>query len=248
MNGTRNDCMIDQDCDLYFTFLKNGLPYTVYNFQKVELFSTREDAIAGTNIIHTITSGDITEVTTGKYRYTAPITQTGLFEIGTFFDRVYIYPESNSPLWNDPVYKNINTFNIRATDLITPPANHEKTNVYLNMFDVIDLPQKGDVITVRMNVPYAWYGNDLIQQEEETFRIDSSGTVTMPLIETETLTEDTFGTETGETRQVYYEIKISGKLFAKVSVPKGVGSINFKDLPQIVTSESTPNDIDVGLK
>lgn len=89
-----------------------------------------------------------------------------------------------------------------------------------------------------MNTDYAWYGNDFIEKEDEKFTVNSEGavgrtvggvfTAGMDLIETTTLTEDTF-TETGDEREVYYVIDIVGRYFIKFKVPRGTIQGNFAD-------------------
>ncbi len=99
----------------------------------------------------------------------------------------------------------------------------------------MDNPQEGDRVVVRMNVKRAWYGKDFIESEEEIFRANDQGQVLgqdgqvgMLLIETETLTNDTF--PSGED-VVYYTFNILDKYYFKKTIPKGTLQVNFKDLP-----------------
>ena len=81
-NGTRNDCIIDQDCDLQYVFTKNNIPYTPQSFTKVEIYEDYDDALNSTNILETITT--ITELDTGRFGYTASAQSIAK----TYFDKV----------------------------------------------------------------------------------------------------------------------------------------------------------------
>lgn len=220
-NGTRDNATTDQLIDLYFQFLKNGTAFDAYEVQQVKIYDTQADAEADTNAIQTISAGSITKVDTGKYHYVV----NELSSAGTYFDRIFLIPEANDSVWDNS--QAINPFYVRMEQYGgAAPGSHEKVRIYLNLFDILDNPQENDCVKVRMNVSYALYGNDFIEQEEEEFTADSEGQVVMDLIETTTLTEDTF-TETGDERYVYYTANIIGKYFIKFRVPRGTVQANF---------------------
>lgn len=230
-NGSRNDGYTDTPTDLYFNFYLNGSLYDPYDFNQVKIYNTKEDAQNDTNAIETITSANITKISTGRYYYVA----SALASIGTYFDRVFIYPTVSYGLWtNDNA---ITPFYIREEIYGgAAPSSHERVRVYLNLFDIIDNPQEGDCVKIKMNKTSALYGNDFIEQEIETFKANSDGQVcrkdengnyTLPgmdLIETDTLTDDTY--PNGDD-QIYYQIDIIGKYFINFQVPKGLLQVNF---------------------
>jgi hypothetical protein len=232
-NGTRSDGYTDTPTDLYFQFLKrinyNLENYSAHEVKKVEIFSTMEDAEAGTSVIQTIQPANITEVSTGKYYYVAD----ALSSVGTYFDKILLTPDEG---WSDRSF--INPFYIRLQDYTgSTPGSHERCRVYLNLFDIVDNPQEGDRVVVRMNVQQAWYGKDFIESEEEVFYANAAGQILgqddeigMLLLETDTLTSDTFpNTDT----EVYYIVNVLDKYFYKKTIPRGTLQSNFKDLPDV---------------
>ena len=82
-NGIREDALIDQPIDLFYCFFKDGIAFDADDILRVEIYSTINDAQAGTNIIETIdndtgvsvndTGATISRFTgqVGKYKYTA---------------------------------------------------------------------------------------------------------------------------------------------------------------------------------
>ena len=60
------------------------------------------------------------------------------------------------------------------------------------------------------------------QVEQKTFEADSTGKVSMTLVDTDGMT----GTH-------HYIVDIGGILKEKVTVPAGSGTINYKDLPRV---------------
>ncbi len=236
-NGTRSDSISSQNVDLEFQFLKNGAAYGGGGLQKVEIYGSEADAIAGTSILETIDStGFFTEVTTGLFGYTATApTQTGGWVAGTYFDRVYVYTEVAGPIWDGgPGRLDINPFYVREETFGgAAPGSHEKVIISLNLFDVLDSPRKGCKVEVEMNVKNARYGTDLIKNEKKVFYSDEDGNVTMTLIETTTLSDDTFP-DTGDNNIVYYKFNIDeGKLVEKRTVTKGLSSVNYFTLPEV---------------
>ena len=224
-NGTRNDSIQNQDIDLYYNFLQNGALFDAYSFDKVEIYPTYADAQAETNIIETIQgTGNITNISTGRYSYTA----SGIATIGTYYDKVYITPTATANQFTD-----INPFYVRQEVYGgATPGTHEKVRIYINVFDILDNAEEDVKAVVRMNVPFAYYGTDIIKQSLERYESDSTGQIVMDLVETDTLTEDTYG-DTGDDRIVHYSIEIGKKYTLNFTVPRGTVSANLLELPVI---------------
>jgi len=233
-NGTRNAGIVNTPTDLTFQHMKLNdsgvfINYSANSVSKVEIYPTEADADAGTNIIETITSGNITEISTGLYSYTI----AALSSTGKYFDKIYLIPDAgvSEKTFTNPFHIVINKYNGYA------PGIKEKCRVYLNLSDIIDNPLEGDKVSVSMNVKEAWYGNEFVKGEEETFRADSEGNILgldgqigMLLIETDTLTADTFpdGDDT-----VYYNFNIADRLYEKRTVTQGLLQAQYKDLPLV---------------
>ena len=93
-NGTRNDSITGQTIDLYFdTTVENEL-FDVYDFQKVRIYESLEDAQADINHIEEIVS--ITNISTGKYSYEMSAVAT----TGTYYDRVFIIFKDGESIWD----------------------------------------------------------------------------------------------------------------------------------------------------
>jgi hypothetical protein len=236
MAGTRDNSIINDTTVLYYQFLKSGLPFSAYEVEKVEIYDNYTDAYNATGAIQTVLPADIIEPSTGKYRYVMNASAT----TGTFFDRIFLIPESGQSTWNPSNSAHINAIYIRTDDASGfLPGPHERVRVFLNIFDITDNPLRGNSVQLRMNAKFAWYGNDFIKQETETLYVNSEGQVLgsdgqvgMNLIETDTLTADT-NIRTGDNIQIYYEINITGKKWEKFFVPAGLGTANWKHLPKL---------------
>lgn len=232
---------LDIDTNLYVNTIKGGLSYDVHRITKVEIYETYEDAVNNTNILQTISEANITKISTetGRYSYTA----NGLSTAGTYFDKPYI-------IFTDSIYADATPFifpfyNIKES-ASPEPSDKESAIVYLNVFDITNKPLFRDNVEVIMNVDGAWYGDDFIKRTTMKFKINSDGNVVRPvtvdgvktyvegmeIIETDTLTADTFS-DSDDDRIVYYEINIGGILKESFTIPKGTVSANYKDLPKI---------------
>jgi hypothetical protein len=223
-NG-RNTAEINVATTLQFQFLLNSDEYSAYQVLRVEIYPTYEDAIAETNIIETIDgTGDIDEVSTGLYSYTA----SALSSPATYYDKIFLIPTDGDGIWDTDdslVSGRIKQFYVRQDQPGgSPPSDKDRVRVFLNIFDIVNTAQKGDTVKVKMNVRHAWYGQDIIKQEVLTFKADAEGIVYMDLIETDTLTEDS-------DTQVYYEFNVAGKANFEKRVPAGPLEADFKDLP-----------------
>jgi len=220
----RYDADINTAITLEFNFTKNNVLFEPLTWTKVEIYDSYADAVNDTNIVETITT--FTNVSTGKVSYSPSNKSIA----DTYFDKIYIVPEAAVATQTF-----ISPFYVKNTASGTPtPSTHEKARIYLNIFDIIDVPQKNDWVKVRMNVKSAWYGNDIIKQEEEIFKADENGLVTMDLIETGTMTADTFA-DTGDDSEVYYKFNIAGKKILQKVIPKGTTSANLIDLSEPTT-------------
>jgi hypothetical protein len=228
MAGTRQNSAVGWDTDLTFILSKDGTPFDALAVTKVEIYDSYEAAVSSdpTGLVETISAtGAISRTAVGTYAYTA----SPIYIVGTYFDKVYITPDANAP---EVTF--ISSFFLRIENYTAEfPGEHEKCKIYLNVFDIMDGVTEGDRVVVRMNVKSAWYGDDLIYNKEEIFRIDAEGRVCnedgsigMDLIETDTLTADT-----GES--VYYNFNIHDRLHISKSVTKGLLQANFKDLPTV---------------
>lgn len=101
----------------------------------------------------------------------------------------------------------------------------ETATVTLNLKSISNGAKEGDRVSVVLCNDYARYENTLIKREFLEFCADSNGIVSMSLIETETMTEDT-----GE--DVYYTLQAFENYYSRsFTVPKGSGTIDFFSLP-----------------
>jgi len=212
MSGTRNNAIENESIVLQYQFLKEGNPFDVETFLKVEIYASLEDAENEVNAIETITS--ITRLDVGLYEYTVSPIST----FGTYFDKVFITPELG-----EPTFTQINSFYVRKGIYGgIAPEGVEKAIIVLSVSDITGSSTKTISVKVKMNQPYAWYNNNYIKQEQQIFDSNGEGIVEMDLIET-----DTLGTE------IHYIVEIDGMLKEKVKVPKGTISANYKDLPRV---------------
>jgi len=230
-NGTRTNSYTDVPTDLYFEFSQDNQLTDAYEVQKVEIYPSATDAANGTNLIETISSGSISNPSTGTYSYTAAILST----VGVYYDKVYAKPTVDLAVRTFTG----NFFVRERTYGGSFPGSHHRVLIYLNVFDILDEAQKGDKVYVQMNTKQAWYGNDLIKGEREIFTINASGQVVqsngdagMYLIETDTLTADTFP-DTGDDNTVYYKLNVAGKFQENFEVPKSYVQANYKELPKV---------------
>ena len=221
--GTRTNGIEGVATELFFEFKKNQQPFSAHEFLRVEIYPTYDDALAGTNIIETIT--DITETDTGVYRYIAsPIENDG-----TYHDKVYLIPEDGYD-----TYEQINTFYIKNEDFGgTTPDDIQVVQINIDANTINAMGFLGLPIEVRMNLNSAKYGKIQIINRNFKYKIGDDGSISFELIETDTMTQDTFP-DTGDDREVYYVFDFGGgKLVETKRVPKGYLELDYADLPNV---------------
>lgn len=237
-NGTRYNGNTIDPTDLTFNFLLNGKDYAPYSADKVEIYGSYDDAENNNNILETIPTGDIViddsnsiPSVNSTCKYTADVLPVS----ATYFDKIYITPRDGMT----PI-SFINSFFIQEYNWGgSTPSDHQRIRVYLNIFDIMDNPQKNAEVVWRLNVKDAWYGKDFIKQEKEIFKADDNGLVTMDIVETDTLLKDTFdltdpnNPTPEELKKLFYRVEIDGRAKYDVRVPKGIVSAQFKDLPEV---------------
>jgi len=231
--GTRSNSSLGQDIQLEFHFTEFGILINVDDFQKVEIYSSESDAEAGTNILETIEgTGAIDNFIIGKFKYIA--SKSFISSPGTFFDKVFIIPKPG-----ESVFTQINKFFVRKSQFGgIAPGDHETVNVNINLFDFVDNPRESCTICIRLNVPFAKYGEDIITEESlADFIFDGKGKITIPLIETDTMTRDTFS-DTGDDRIVFYEMTIGKHIHKQFRVPSGLIEASLDELPEVPIEES----------
>ena len=160
-NGTRNNATEKIPINLYYQFTKGGAVFSIYNFQKVEIYETYADAVAGTNIVQTIdATGDISETTTGKYMYTAGGDETGdWLTYGTYYDKVFIIPELGGIQYTD-----IGQFCMRAESDETIPFKHGA-----KLFDVATEPKDFYKIDSSHIMGPIYYADSIVLRMERMF-------------------------------------------------------------------------------
>jgi hypothetical protein len=221
--GSRDGITIPDTVSLTFQTVKNGTNTEPYSFDKIEIYNTHADAVAETNIVETITS--FSSNGSGLLSYTTSTISSS----GTKFDKVFF-----TDVDGGDQYSFISPFYM-ITASVTMPSSHETVRIYANLYDILDNVIADQKVRVKLNTYYARYGTEIIKQETETYTSDSNGQVIMDLIETETMTEDTY-TETGDDRQIYYILTIGSKYTLKFRVPRGTGTANILDrtkLPEV---------------
>lgn len=225
MAGTRADGIIDQPTLLQFWFYKNGVLYDVDDFQKVEIYPTLADAQAGTNIIETIDAVDINHIDTGKYSYTAASIGTS----GTYYDRVYIIPESGGSLWTpSELSKDINPFYLRKESYGSgTPGTVETCRVTLNIFDYVANVTQHTKMYLDINKDNLWYNDThmITKDKLPPIKPDSTGKIEIDLVETDTLSAENGGID------VYYTITI-GTYEKRFTIPSGTLDATIKGLPE----------------
>ena len=241
-NGTRQDGLISTSTDLYTNTVKNGKAFDVHRVTKVEIYDTQEKAEKSENPIQVIPENEVTKVITETGRYLYTVNPVGV--AGTYFDKPYVIFENDACQLEQsfifPFYVRKESYGGSA------PGDKESAIIYLNIYDILDRSAYRDNVIVEMNVNGAWCGSDFIKKKSEKFRVNKDGNVVrsevvngkktyiegMKLLETDTLTDDTFS-QTGDDRKVYYNINICGVVSECFEVPKGTLNANYKDLPKI---------------
>ena len=221
--GIRDNGIIDEATTLKFQFLKNGVAFDVYDFQKVRIFASNDDAKNEVNIIEEIVPPNINHINTGLYEYVVnPISQ-----VGTYFDKVYLIPENGMPVWNSSLA--INPFYLKK-DICggASSGSIEKVRVYFNIFDLEVNADKEDNVYVKLNKDWAWYNKELIKNNFiSPIEIDDNGNVTFDVVETDTL-DLSNDIQTGD--RYYYILEI-GNFKRCFTIPKGIVDSYLKDLP-----------------
>lgn len=238
-NGSRSNTNNTLATDLVFNFTSNGSDFAPFSVNKVEIYNSYSDAQNNLNIVETILPASITIDDSNSQvgvnstiKYTSSINASA----GQKYDKIYIVPIDGMN-----AIEIINQYyNQENDDNLPLPSDKELVRVTLNIFDILNNAQKNSKVVWRLNVKSAWYGNDLIKQEKETFIADDNGNVTMDLVETDTILKDTFdlvdnnNPTNEEQKQLFYRVEIAdGRATYNVRVPKGTGSIAFKNLPNI---------------
>ena len=121
---TRFNAVTDEDTVLQFQFLKNGIEFSAFSIDRVEIYDNSVDAQAQTNPIEIINSPQIVESTSGLYTYTA----TAVSTTGVYFDTIFLVPENGLP---ETFY--INQFNVQAYSSGTPVVLADKTLIVGNI-------------------------------------------------------------------------------------------------------------------
>jgi len=224
-NGTRFSAVEGQDIDLNIIIEERDTttgittPYDPYEFTKVEIYASKDDADNDANSLYTITTASIVKVTTGNYKVTVP-SSLGL-QFGTYFDKAYVVPTLGAS-----TITSVHVFYIGRETIEIPPSDHQRARIYGNIYDIVDDPQSNEQICINMNVEYAFYGNEIIKREQIKFKTDVNGYFEFDLLETDTLTQDTG-------KDVWYEVNIAGRYTDNVKVPKFSGLIHFRQLPRV---------------
>jgi hypothetical protein len=223
MAGSRYDAPINTPIILQAKIYVNNVPTNVYQIVRAEIYDDFNKAKApyGTYVPkQKIPATQISHPSSiiGLYQYVASAIGTA----NTYYDKLYFVLDQGGETKNG-----IMPFYVRKTSAgALPPSSKEKAHIVLNMFDVIDTADCSKPVYVEMNVNYAFYNGDIIRKEREMFKSNNAGIVSMDLIETTTMTEDT-GTD------VYYTLEIPSIDYKRsFTVPKGTISANFFDLPE----------------
>jgi hypothetical protein len=202
--------------------LKNNVGlFEPYSVIKVEVYDAYEKAVAveGTeSYIHLVTSLTNNPSIDGRFSYTVP----GTSPVGSYFDKLFFKPTVGSP-----IQSGIMTYYVRKTSAGAPtPGDKETTTVVMNLFDITGSPDCNVPAYVEMNENYAFYGDDIIQRERERYFPDKNGIITMTLLETDTMTNDT-GTD------IFYTFSIPSIKYKKhFTIPKGTISAGLVNLPE----------------
>jgi len=200
---------------------QNGVAFDVYQVARVEIYNDRTEADKDYGVgvpLETIATGNISQVATGRYEYA--LTQV-LSTANLYYDKVYIIPKSG-----DSEQSFVLPFYVRKTSVgSSPPGDMETCEIKFNLFELDKEAKEGDLVEVRMNEDSAYYDNNLVDGMVQSFYADSDGIVTMNLIETTTLTQDTG-------KQIYYNVRaLSCNWERNILVPKSTFSADLFDLP-----------------
>ncbi len=88
--GTRYNALKNEINTLSFNFKKNNIPWNAHQIVDVKIYTSHDNAVAGTGSIQTIPGASVANPATGLYQYAvSPISN-----VGTYYDVVSLIPES----------------------------------------------------------------------------------------------------------------------------------------------------------